>query len=381
MYRVKTLGLHVRQGPGKEYPILDAVPQGTILQPLETTGWLPVLLHGTVGWVSRRCLEKVQEPTPAKVRYDFSSRDGVITAIRAECEKQGLCLPQQAAYVLATAEWETNRTFAPVREAYWLSEDWRRANLRYYPYYGRGFVQLTWEANYRKYSKILGIDLTADPDKALEPEIALFILVHGFKNGTFTGKKLSDYINEAGCDFIQARRCINALNKAEEIAALAEKYLPQAAAPPTTAITEWPWLAIARRELGVKEVPGKDSNRRILAYLKSTTLGSPENDNDETHWCSAFVNWVLKQAKIEPRTNSAWARSWLNWGVATDNPIPGTIVVFARGPNGGHVAFYLDEDDCRVQVLGGNQSDAVTITWYAKENLLGYREPEGWADG
>jgi hypothetical protein len=48
------------------------------------------------------------------------------------------------AYVLATTQWETAQTFKPVREAFWKDEEWRRVNLaRYYPYYGRGFVQLT----------------------------------------------------------------------------------------------------------------------------------------------------------------------------------------------------------------------------------------------
>ncbi|MGQ9921950.1 MAG: NlpC/P60 family protein, partial [Desulfobacca sp.] len=147
---------------------------------------------------------------------------------------------------------------------------------------------------------------------------------------------------------------------------------------PAVEITEWPWLKIARQELGVKESPGSGDNPRVVEYLKSTTLGRPDNENDETPWCSAFVNWVLKQAGVEPRTNSAWARSWLNWGVATDDPIPGTIVVFARGQNAGHVAFYLDEDEDRIQVLGGNQGNAVTIAWFSKANLLGYREPKGW---
>src|SRR5690606_34382592 len=49
------------------------------------------------------------------------------------------------AYILATGWWETGKTMQPVREAYWLDEDWRRRNLRYYPFYGRGDVQLTWE--------------------------------------------------------------------------------------------------------------------------------------------------------------------------------------------------------------------------------------------
>lgn len=151
-----------------------------------------------------------------------------------------------------------------------------------------------------------------------------------------------------------------------------------APAVPSEEITEWPWLKIARQELGVKEMAGSSHNPRILEYLKSTTLGRPDNERDETPWCSAFVNWVLKKAGVEPRTNSAWARSWLNWGVATDDPIPGTIVVFSRGTNAGHVGFYLDEDATRIQVLGGNQGNAVTIAWFPKANLLGYREPKGW---
>jgi hypothetical protein len=49
-----------------------------------------------------------------------------------ECEKRGVSL-KHASYILATAFWETARTMHPVREAYWLSESWRRSNLRYYP--------------------------------------------------------------------------------------------------------------------------------------------------------------------------------------------------------------------------------------------------------
>jgi uncharacterized protein (TIGR02594 family) len=152
---------------------------------------------------------------------------------------------------------------------------------------------------------------------------------------------------------------------------------PTAPIEQTEEITEWPWLKIARQELGVKETPGSGDNPRVVEYLKSTTLGRPDNENDETPWCSAFTNWVLKQAGVEPRTNSAWARSWLNWGVATNDPIPGTIVVFSRSQNAGHVGFYLAEDADSIQLLGGNQGNAVTIAWFPKANLLGYRDPKG----
>jgi hypothetical protein len=65
------------------------------------------------------------------------------------------------AYALATACHETAYTMQPVREAFWLSEAWRRTHLRYYPYYGRGYVQLTWEDNYKRADLELGLAASA----------------------------------------------------------------------------------------------------------------------------------------------------------------------------------------------------------------------------
>ena len=141
--------------------------------------------------------------------------------IREECIIQGLVLEDQIAYVIATADWETNHTLQPVVEAYWMDQEYRD-NLSYSPYYGRGMVQLTWEENYIKYEDILGIPLRAEPDLALQYDTALFILVHGFINGVFTGAKISDYIGEGYTDYYNARRCINGTDKANEIAAIAE---------------------------------------------------------------------------------------------------------------------------------------------------------------
>ena len=159
--------------------------------------------------------------------HDFNTKHGVIEAIKNECKSQGIGIKTQIAYVLATVEWETAQTFRPVKEAFWHrdAEQWRKDHLRYYPYYGRGFVQLTWRRNYERYSSILGVDLVSDPDMALNGDIALFILVHGFKTGTFTGRKITDYINNYQTDFARCRRCINGNDKATEIARLAEKFL------------------------------------------------------------------------------------------------------------------------------------------------------------
>jgi hypothetical protein len=73
-----------------------------------------------------------------------------------------------AAGVIGTIAIETASTFAPVREAFWLDEHWRRMNLRYYPYYGRGFIQTTWQANYQAVEAVLGISCVQNPDLLLD---------------------------------------------------------------------------------------------------------------------------------------------------------------------------------------------------------------------
>lgn len=140
------------------------------------------------------------------------------------CRAHGVTSARQQRYVLATVEHETNNTFQPVREAYWLSEAWRKAHLRYYPYYGRGYVQITWERNYALFGKLLGLDLVGNPDLAMEPEHAAYILVVGFRDGLFTGKKLADYINVSRDDYLGARRCINGTDKATLIASYVKHY-------------------------------------------------------------------------------------------------------------------------------------------------------------
>lgn len=146
------------------------------------------------------------------------------TQLIIDTAKEYGLLRNQLAYVLATAFWETARTMKPVREAFWLSESWRRKNLRYYPWYGRGFVQITWERNYIRAGKELGLDLTTDPDKVMEPVVSAKILVHGSAKGWFTGKKLSDYITLSKSDFVGARRIINGTDKARQIAQIARDY-------------------------------------------------------------------------------------------------------------------------------------------------------------
>ena len=162
---------------------------------------------------------------------------GYTKLIMEEADRSGL-LRNELAYVLATAYRETARTMKPVKEAFWLSETWRKQNLRYYPWYGRGFVQLTWERNYIKAGKELGLDLTTNPDKVMEPYVSARILVKGMIEGWFTGKKLSDYITLNQSDFVGARRIINGTDKAKLIAKFHDNFLDAIKAAKASPVTE-----------------------------------------------------------------------------------------------------------------------------------------------
>lgn len=96
--------------------------------------------------------------------------------IAGALERRGILDRDNARGVIATVAIETASTFLPVREAFWMSEDWRKANHRYYPFDGRGYIQLTWETNYRAAGEALGIDLLGNPERAMVPSVAADIL-------------------------------------------------------------------------------------------------------------------------------------------------------------------------------------------------------------
>lgn len=151
-----------------------------------------------------------------------SQVDGT-NAILDEWERRKLPDLRWLAYMLATAKHETNATMQPVREAYWLSEEWRRTHLRYWPYYGRGLVQLTWEENYRKMARFLGLPLVENPDLALEIGDAVTIMFEGMLKaetgvGDFTGASLEQFFNDKTDNALGARAIINGTDKAALIA-------------------------------------------------------------------------------------------------------------------------------------------------------------------
>lgn len=132
-----------------------------------------------------------------------------------------------------------------------------------------------------------------------------------------------------------------------------------------------PWLDIAYKEMGVKEIPGSKHNERILEYHSATSLKATD---DETPWCSAFVSWCLEQAGVKS-TKNAWARSYMKWGKPISKPVKGCVAVFTRGTSSGHVAFFLEDNGLSISCLGGNQGNRVCVSSYPKARLLGYRMP------
>lgn len=115
-------------------------------------------------------------------------------AVYAALEARGIATKPVCAAAIGTIAIETASTFLPVREAFWLSERWRQANLRYYPWYGRGLIQLTWESNYSSYGQALGIGLTANPDLALDTGAAPNIFAEFFvKSGAAVAAQQTDW--------------------------------------------------------------------------------------------------------------------------------------------------------------------------------------------
>lgn len=155
------------------------------------------------------------------------------------------------AYILATSMHESNDTFAPVAEGYWIKPESKRVTALYnyyrknnpaalrtiFPngksgtaYYGRGrVVQLTHDFNYKLASlKIFGdLRLYNDPDMMINNAACdLAVTFRGMLEGWFTGFRLEQFfpLGSNKANWRSARRIINGLDKANLIAGYAMKF-------------------------------------------------------------------------------------------------------------------------------------------------------------
>ncbi|MED5619871.1 TIGR02594 family protein [Ideonella sp. BN130291] len=141
------------------------------------------------------------------------------------------------------------------------------------------------------------------------------------------------------------------------------------------------WMAIARGEMGQHEIAGSRDNARIVQYHDTTTLHAKD---DETPWCSSFVNWTLEKAGYEG-TDSAAAISWAHWG----NQVNGlgaaregdVVVLHQKGApaSSNHVGFFVRGGNGQVTLLGGNQGNQVKESTYstAQWEVVAVRRPPG----
>ncbi len=174
---------------------------------------------------------------PAKFLAETAARFGPLRADQRKAfsdllvfmaDDERLVDVRHAAYMLATTWHETAYTMRPIAE---YSKGKGRKYGRPGKHsgqvaYGRGFVQLTWDTNYEKADRELGLSgaLTRNYALAMDPEIAYRIMSIGMHDGWFTGKRLGDYINRSRCDYLNARRIINGIDKAALIGSHARKF-------------------------------------------------------------------------------------------------------------------------------------------------------------
>ena len=152
------------------------------------------------------------DPFPGKLAQ--SQVDG-LNNILDEWERRALTDERWLAYMLATAFHESAHTMQPIREM--GSEEYLRSKP-YYPWVGEGLVQVTWEVNAKKFGATKPGDLMTWP-------IALRALFDGMINGMFTGRKILVYFNDRVDDPLNARRIINGLDRAQDIASYHSGFL------------------------------------------------------------------------------------------------------------------------------------------------------------
>lgn len=134
------------------------------------------------------------------------------------------------------------------------------------------------------------------------------------------------------------------------------------------------WITVAEGENGTAEIEGSKHNPRVIEYHSTTG----KFKDDETPWCSSFVNWVMGKAG-QTKTGSAAAMSWASYGKKLDKPAYGCIVVFSYGGGKGHVGFVVGKQGSKLQVLGGNQGNMVKVSAFGTSQVAAYVVPSDYS--
>ena len=139
------------------------------------------------------------------------------------------------------------------------------------------------------------------------------------------------------------------------------------------------WMNIAKSLIGTNETPGNKNNPTIIQWAKDLGIIN-EYNADSIPWCGLFVARVMSESGHDVIDSPLWALSWKNYGEKLSKPLYGSILVFKR-TGGGHVGFCVGYDDDYYHVLGGNQSDSVSITRIEKARCVAIRWPNNVPHG
>ncbi len=137
------------------------------------------------------------------------------------------------------------------------------------------------------------------------------------------------------------------------------------------------WFEEAKNLIGTKEISGRGSNKEIIKWAEKLNI---DYKDDDIPWCGLFaahcVGATLPNEPLPP--NPLGARNWQSFGESTSPRLGAVLVFWREAKNGskGHVGFYYAEDKEAFTVLGGNQSNSVSLARVAKTRLLAARWPK-----
>lgn len=252
--------------------------------------------------------------SPFSGRMSQAQVDGVMAIVAAWLQMAFSADLRHLAYILATAFHETGARMQPVREGMGSDAKARRllAGVAYgkpdpatgQVYYGRGLVQLTWARNYKSMGALLGLGdaLYRDPDRALQLDLSVRILIEGMHRGAstrgdFTGKSLEDYFNASTDDPVGARRIVNGTDKASLIASYYRSILDALRAAEAAAATGAP-PADVRPGPVQADKPVLARDRTTIGFSVTTVAGlaaaaAPVTGAVNNPWAFALLALVL----------------------------------------------------------------------------------------
>lgn len=327
-------------------------------EPQSEGSYVDNCVTGVAGDAVNKAISAVPEPMR---RYASKT----VPLVLAAAKKYGVTDPAQVAYILSTVQTETTMGANVVEGAT------RSKSAPGSMYYGRGLVQLTGVDNYSKASKIVGVDLVKNPERAAEPEIAVKILVVGMKDGVFTGRKLDDFIGNGKANFVGARQIVNDSDKQVAMEQDARRYLQAIGGSSIANLKETGSTCSAPVASG--EISQRIFQASQNAYGMDTSAG-PGRGNVACAWA---VNKVLNKAGIATIGSNpnlvVSVQNDLEAGrgqqVARSQAEPGDLVLAVGSGSRQHIGI-CQNNGC-TQVLS-NSSSKASFSWKSNTDFGGY---------